>query len=391
MQLKQAAIFSFADTGGNSADALPGWDLPEHGIRWPQGRSSRLSLPLLPVPGDAVLLLEVVPALALPLLTQQTLRIRVNGVTQRLVFLTRPTALSIPVPAALAAMRPALELDFDHPDVIRPHLISISRETRGRSVGFRSLAVLEAQLRPTLPPAQADAPLLPQPEMLSDEALAAYFLSLGDNCEFGLAQRLAGAEPMDLLRFTGIELPGLARGLAEGFAQVCNPGAVDLELYPFTPRSEYVVASRTYNFHAHTGQFEGDMEVPRLYIREMKKLVLMQRLLAADLASGHRILIFKNNDITEQSDISPILRGISAHGPAVLLHVVCDKTGNRVGQVEQVGPAYLRGYIDRFNAYDNAEMPASPAWSEICRNAYALWRAARLSKDVEAASRAGVA
>src|SRR5690348_3255112 len=33
------------------------------------------------------------------------------------------------------------------------------------------------------------------------------FESLGDNCEFGLVQRQAGAEPLGLLRFTGIFLP----------------------------------------------------------------------------------------------------------------------------------------------------------------------------------------
>ncbi len=230
----------------------------------------------------------------------------------------------------------------------------------------------------------------PPEEELSDDVLAAYFLSIGDNCEFGMMQRQAGAEPMDLLRFTGIGLPGLALGLREGFAQVKSPNTIDIELYPFKPRGEYVVVSRPYNFLTHTGQFEGDMEMLRLYMRELKKLALMQRLFLEDLASGHRILVFKNNNLTDRSDITPILNGISAHGPAVLLHVVHDETGNRVGQVEQVGPSYLRGYIDKFSPYDAASLPPSPVWSEICRRAYTIWRAGLLSNSAGGARCADV-
>lgn len=33
------------------------------------------------------------------------------------------------------------------------------------------------------------------------------FESLGDNCEFGLVQRIGGIEPLGLLRFAGFHIP----------------------------------------------------------------------------------------------------------------------------------------------------------------------------------------
>lgn len=391
MYIKQAAALQFADHEAGSAEILRGWDPPDEGVRWPQGRVSRLVFPRPAWHGDLLLLFEVVPQLAPPLLTQQTLRVRVNGVTQRLAYLSHPAVMSVHVPAALAAERPALELDFDHPDVVRPDMVAGVQESRGRSVGFRSLTVLEVERRPAPAPAVPRAPALPPPETLSDSALAGYFASIGDNCEFGLMQRRAGAELMDLLRFAGTDLPGLLLGLGECFAEINTPGAIDLTVHPFEPRGEYVVAARRYNFQAHTGQFEGDMDVVRLYIRELRKLTVTQRLFAGDLASGHRILVFKHNDLTEHTNIGPLLEAIGAHGPAVLLHVVRDGTGRRLGQVEQVGPTHLRGYIDRFNPYDNAAQPSSPLWEQICRNAYAIWRGGRLAMDQQAVLRAEIA
>ncbi len=37
------------------------------------------------------------------------------------------------------------------------------------------------------------------------------FAALGDNCEFGLVQRQAGAEPLGLLRFAGFHIPAERR------------------------------------------------------------------------------------------------------------------------------------------------------------------------------------
>ena len=50
------------------------------------------------------------------------------------------------------------------------------------------------------------------------------FESLGDNCEFGLFQRMCNAEPLGLFRFAGGYLPEIIRGLNSGFSGLWGPG-----------------------------------------------------------------------------------------------------------------------------------------------------------------------
>jgi hypothetical protein len=61
--------------------------------------------------------------------------------------------------------------------------------------------------------------------ILSDRELVIQFESLGDNCELGLVQRMAGAEPLGLLRFAGVPLRHLIRAMEarfEGMADTAN-------------------------------------------------------------------------------------------------------------------------------------------------------------------------
>src|ERR1700761_2131837 len=58
------------------------------------------------------------------------------------------------------------------------------------------------------------------------------FQSLGDNCEFGLVQRWAGAEPVHLLRFAGLYIPleqrldALVEAIDDGFTDLGDPASV---------------------------------------------------------------------------------------------------------------------------------------------------------------------
>ena len=57
---------------------------------------------------------------------------------------------------------------------------------------------------------------------MSDRELVVHFESLGDNCELGLVQRRAGVEPLGLLRFAGVPLRNLVRGLNARFANIAE-------------------------------------------------------------------------------------------------------------------------------------------------------------------------
>jgi hypothetical protein len=89
------------------------------------------------------------------------------------------------------------------------------------------------------------------------------FESLGDNCEFGLVQRIGGVEPLGLLRFAGIHLPVEVRlqrlidGLIKGFEGVGSADSISVSLEGAPGRREYIVSESRYKLRYHTFISEG--------------------------------------------------------------------------------------------------------------------------------------
>ncbi|MCB8883359.1 hypothetical protein ACELLULO517_24135 [Acidisoma cellulosilytica] len=351
---------------------------PVDGCRWGRSRHSRLSLPCPQQGIDLVLVLTVDPfcCAALP---KQLLRVAVNGHTIRLAQFGVRSVIVCIVPQALTAGQDQLDIRFEHPNLIRPDMVSDSRDSEFHSVGFIGLGVATWRESTGAPPAAAPRPPapmrdLPEVEALSDEQLMHYFASLGDNCEFGMAQRYANAEPLDLLRFAGLPPQNLAAGLANGFDDIGKLDELQFTVFVSGGRREYVLHQRRYEFQSHTSVDEGQMSSVRLLGRERKKLDVAARFLRSDLIDAQRIFVYKRNDVTRSDFALPLFQRLRDWGPNTLLHVVQGENGHAPGDVEVLADGFLRGYIDRFSTYDNAAAPPSPAWITLCRNSYRIWR-----------------
>ncbi len=382
MQFKAKHIVNFARQDSETDTVLAGWEAPVGDLRWARVKQSKLTLPRPQTDGMLILLLTVEPFLFPPLVRHQTLRVQVNGITVRLTRLAHRTSFACRLGADMLGDCKDIGLTFEHPDMIRPDLISNSDDSRYYSIGFVSLALLETPLEK--PPVRPAAPLVPPavPPLLSgltDAELLGYFCSLGDNCEFGLTQRRAGIEPMDLLRFSGIQFNRLLDGIASGFDAMEDCAQVDLQLFAQGGRKEYVTRVRRYNIETHTGIFENEMQPLQVMTRELKKFKVLRRLFLGDLAQGNRIFIYKCNDLDATADLSPLLAALRRWGDASLLAVVRADAAHPPGTAEMVAPGLMRGYLDRFNPYSDATLPSSPLWLDVCRAAYELWRAARIA------------
>src|SRR5271170_2913668 len=90
----------------------------------------------------------------------------------------------------------------------------------------------------------------------ADVELMSGFCSLGHDCEFGIAQRSIGAQPIDLLRWASIDMPSLLALLEARFEGLGN----DLELLPCEPGKELMVRSPRFDFIWHAGVRSGQME-----------------------------------------------------------------------------------------------------------------------------------
>ncbi len=351
------------------------WAAPVAGCRWAVGRRSMLDLPCPQVDADLVLVLTVDPfcCAALP---RQVLRVLVNGVTVRLAQFGVRSVIACIVPRTLTTGRERLQIRFEHPDVIQPNMVSESADSRAYSVGFVGLELASWQegaegVEAVLSPVQPRA--LPPVEALSDEQLLQQFASIGDNCEFGMAQRYAKAEPLDLLRFAAMPFEHLAAGLGNGFEAIERLEELQFTIYEAGGRREYVLHQRRYELQSHTSVEEGQMSTIRLLgASERRKLDVLGRLFRADLAQAQRIFVFKRNDVRSAAYAMPLFQRLRQWGANTLLHVVQGENGHPPGHVEVLADGFLRGYIDRFSGYDNAAVQPSPAWIDLCRNSYAI-------------------
>lgn len=208
------------------------------------------------------------------------------------------------------------------------------------------------------------------------------FESLGDNCEFGLVQRRASAEPLGLLRFASPYVPVEIRprvvtdALRNKFDGLGEPSTIRLTLEGDTPPREIVVRESAYQLMHHTFKHEGEVDLESFRLQEAKRLTFLRGKLLTDLAAAEKIWVWKSNHPISNEHIDNLLDAITAYGPNVLLWVVTADADHPPGSAERVSDSLLKGYVSRFAPYGNAGQIDFDDWFKVCRNAHAIWREA---------------
>jgi hypothetical protein len=208
----------------------------------------------------------------------------------------------------------------------------------------------------------------PLPEL---DQLVLDFESFGDNCEFGLVQRQAGAEPLGLLRFSFTPMPSLLRALESRFAGVADLDKIEIMV---AKNKEFIVKIRDYDFVYHSGRKEGEIEIETLRRDEAVKLGFLIRRLTGTLRSGEKIFVRKGQNSSRQDETEKLLAAMRAYGPATLLWVLPADADHPPGSVALVAAHLICGRIDRFAPYDDAHSIGFSTWIDICRGAHLLWR-----------------
>ncbi len=338
-----------------------GWSAPEPGFTWAVDDVSTLVFEV--PPGHAGVLvtlwLDPVPR-------PQSIVAWCDGHLLGRHLLVRPGRVAIAVPAAL--LRDGrLALGLAHHDRVRICEIDGGTDRRLLSVLLRRACVHGLAVAPALAVPPPRDPLPP-------DQLFARFLALGDNCEFGLAQRRFGAEPLHLLRFTAMPLDALLRGLATGFDGLLDPGALSAVLDPpFEGRREYILREASYGYAAHSFVHEGDPGADTLLARAARRLAFQLRVFLEELARADKILVLKRNDPLSLDEVIPVWSLLRAHGDNTLLYVTPADAAHPPGHVAWVRPGLMHGRIDRFAPYDDAQALSEQAWLAICRAAHELW------------------
>lgn len=203
----------------------------------------------------------------------------------------------------------------------------------------------------------------------ADRTLMLGFESLGDDCEFGFVQRRHGAEPLSLLRFTGIPPERLAEALEARLEGFDDPALLDLRVD--AERDECWIDNRRYGSSYLVFGAARAAETNKFLTWEARKIGVLRKQFLAQLAAGSRICVLKSNEGVAEAVVQRIAAALAALGPAALFWVAEAGPEHQPGEVRQTQEKLFRGWIDHL-APRTAPEDSSPMWLDLCRRMRAL-------------------
>lgn len=202
---------------------------------------------------------------------------------------------------------------------------------------------------------------------LSDRELVLQFESLGDNCELGLVQRMAGAEPLGLFRFASAPLRNVLRAMAGRFAGMAEPDQIGVQGI----KDEYMIQLVKYGFAYHAHVKIGDADLRLLLRQQARTVPFLIGKLVADLEHPGKIMVFRQNEELSANDLIDLRSAIAAYGPATLLWVQQARPGFPAGMVATVDNTLMIGYVTRLAPREDAPDLDLRSWMSMLRKAYA--------------------
>jgi hypothetical protein len=375
--IEQILRLEFGKDGQSEDRVGAGWSLAETSHRWMVGPYSELRLGPFVAGSDYFFTLEVEPFIKPPTLETQRLSISIGGVPFIQTELTAGGRFGYRIPAELITADGDLVMVFDHPDAARPSDLAGLKDHRPLAISVSSIelwrlpetsesAIIEGGGGLSI--AETEQRIgLPVSEFITR------FESLGENCEFGLAQRRCGAEPLSLLRFANTLLPSLLRGLRTSFVGLGEPADLAFRLEGRT-KPEYIIQEQGYGLVYHTFRYKGEIDEDKFIASESARLRFLVRKFVEDLQGGEKIFVIKRNTPLLEEEILPVVAALNAYGPNTLLWVALADDKHPPGSAQWVMPGLIKGYIDRFAPNENAHDLSLDIWLEICVNVFALWR-----------------
>jgi hypothetical protein len=192
------------------------------------------------------------------------------------------------------------------------------------------------------------------------------FVSLGENCEFGFAQRAYGAEPLDLLRWASTPLHVLVALLNARFEGIDTPDAIKVR----AGGPEYMVDHTRYKYSWHAFAKVDAVTAEEVHRRECLRLRRLAEKMRDDLAEGRRIFTLKGPKVQDAASVAPVVEAMRTYGQPTLLFVTLIQPTHNPGDVVQISDHLLHGFISRFS--DPARVPGTTLvdeWRTICTTA----------------------
>lgn len=192
--------------------------------------------------------------------------------------------------------------------------------------------------------------------VVDQASLMAGFCSIGCNCELGLAQRHAGAEPLDLLRWAHVTERTLLAMLEDRFARIGTALAID------TNPHEHMVANAAYGFCWHSFARPDRTSAEDVLAREIIRLPRLAEKLMDELSGSRRVFLRRSSGL---EDPRRLLAAMEVYGGGPTLAYVTE--GAFAVEARWSTAGYVRGFMPRFGDADDltATTPMDD-WLHLC-------------------------
>ena len=173
--------------------------------------------------------------------------------------------------------------------------------------------------------------------------------SVGDNCELGGLQRLAGVETLGLFRWSGVKAEPLIHMLDSDLAGVDDPSHVALHVKVRDDGSaEYMLDHAMFGADAHTFRRPSDAGANEVLAAELNRLKLLKRKFREDVCSGRRIFAYRSDRMVARSEALRLHDAFLRHGPNRLLIVRPADEALAPGEVMLLRANLAVGALDEF-------------------------------------------
>jgi hypothetical protein len=208
--------------------------------------------------------------------------------------------------------------------------------------------------------------------------LLSAFESIGDNCEFGLIQKIHGIDEGSLLKWARIlDVNHLIKLLANNFK--------DLYLFDnILPRWDDMVEDKEYGFWFHSdlrseivnGErrwlIESEEERRQIFEAEYQKRLHLVDKLRINLSTDAKIFVFKMNADVGDEDVFRLSQALGKYGKTRLLYVRQSHGAETPLGVTPLSEGLWRATIPRFAPYWPVENFLPGAWEKLCEETYGI-------------------
>lgn len=199
------------------------------------------------------------------------------------------------------------------------------------------------------------------------------FESLGDDCEFGLIQRAARAEPIGLFRFAGAGgVQNMIHLLNTDFEALGDPEYTRLFVLP---NGEYGVFDLRGFYVVHTFVKVEAVKEDAFLQQQIRRIGFLKRKLIEDLTDAEKIFVYKSTfSVLTEEEAFGLHRGLRRYGTNVLLGVSLEDGDRRAGAIVELGEDLMLGFVDKMMFSEKAPGMATETWFKLLRDARAVAR-----------------